>query len=135
MYIPFSQQRSNMCASGRKLIIVSLYEGLCSPNWTRTALMPAITFWCVNITPFGLPVVPDVYDMVHRSVDLGGTSGWFFWAPSRSTSSNLSSSTPRFFALWFVVCLVSFITTNFRRHLAEWKERLKIIKRKKRVNW
>ena len=43
--------------------------------------MEANTFECAKTTPFGAPVVPDVYMMTAVSVDLGGTGSHLFLDP------------------------------------------------------
>lgn len=42
-------------------------------------------------------------------------SGWFLIAPFFSTSSNLTTSMPRFLARWLVASRVSWMTMSFRK--------------------
>lgn len=50
------------------------------------------------------------------------TQGWSLWAPCISTSLNLSISTPRLFALWWVDGETSFIVTSLRKQRGDWSK-------------
>lgn len=54
----------------------------CLSAWTV-----ATTLACVSITPFGSPVVPEVYIIVHRSVGAGASADTSAAAPLTSSSS------------------------------------------------
>ena len=64
-----SAATSMMCASGRYAMYTSV--GVKRPASMRPA-QEAITDECGSITPFGGPVVPDVYMMTATSLGLGG---------------------------------------------------------------
>ncbi len=51
-------------------------------------------FLCVNITPLGLPVVPDVYMSVANSDGCAGASSRVWNAPLSSTSLNDNNLMP-----------------------------------------
>mmetsp|Transcript_31531 Transcript_31531/g.99048 ORF Transcript_31531/g.99048 Transcript_31531/m.99048 type:complete len:288 (+) Transcript_31531:811-1674(+) len=85
-----STMSSRMCARGRKARKRSVSMGLTTP-WAKMEAMRAQKFLCVSMTPFGVPVDPDVYIMNAKSSHCGayGLLSTGFAVPAAMSASSV----------------------------------------------
>mmetsp|Transcript_7052 Transcript_7052/g.12631 ORF Transcript_7052/g.12631 Transcript_7052/m.12631 type:complete len:97 (-) Transcript_7052:578-868(-) len=70
---------AKMCASGRYDMMESCDVNVNPCRWKNISALPteSMNALCFSITPFGAPVVPDVYMITKRSSGVIGSGGWF----------------------------------------------------------